>query len=360
MNDPITFQQMTAALSAAGEAYEVLPLQNGVSLVVTQRGGRVFGPFLAPDAASLYWTNPALASARTLESFVQAGEWNLGGERFWIAPEIQYNVRDRGDFWGTIAVPPAMDPGSYTLAAQPGGVCLQVAMTLRANTAPPGDKALTLERSIAPVADPLRALRNHADLLDGVTYAGYMQRATLRDTAPDAIMSEAWNLIQLNPGGQLIIPASPALQTTRYFNTVPAEARTVTDGAVRLRITGDVKYKVGYKAAHVTGRIGYFHAPDDGPAYLLVRSFPNNPSTVYIEEPPDDPGDTGDSIHVYNDDGATGGFGEMECHGQTIGGETGQSAQTDTFLLWMYAGPADRLRTIAVHLLGVHLLGVNL
>ena len=74
-----------------------------------------------------------------------------------------------------------------------------------------------------------------------------------------------------------------------------------------------------------------------------------------MEEPADRPGRRGDAIHVYNDDGMFGGFGELECHGQTIGGETGRSSSTDQMLLWVYVGPEHKLIEIATHLLDVEL-----
>lgn len=353
MNNHITYEQITTALDVAGQAYLMVMLQNGVRLIVTQRGGRVFGPFLSAEAESLYWVNPALANGNTLVQLVEDGEWNLGGERFWIAPEIQYNVPDRSDFWGTIRVPAQMDPGNYTLEQTRDEVCLRTTMTLEAFNLASGEKDLTLERVIRPLRDPLMAVQSYSELLQDVIYAGYMQRATLQEATHNTIMSEVWNLVQLYPGGTLIIPASPMLQATRYFNTLPADAQTVQDGALRMHITGDIKYKAGYKAAYLSGRMGYLNMLDDERGYLLVRSFPNNPSSVYIEEPPDQPGENGESIHVYNDDGAMGGFGEMECHGQTIGGETGLSSSSDAFILWMYVGPMDRLKTIAAYLLGV-------
>ena len=102
-------------------------------------------------------------------------------------------------------------------------------------------------------------------------------------------------------------------------------------------------------------RLAYFNHLDDGLAYLIVRDFFNNPSAAYIEEPAHLPGCRGHSVHVYNDDGKLGGFGEVECNGQTIGGVTGRSASTDQLALWLYVGTANKVREIALHLLGIEL-----
>jgi hypothetical protein len=86
-----------------------------------------------------------------------------------------------------------------------------------------------------------------------------------------------------------------------------------------------------------------------------VRSFFNNPSAPYAEEPSHSPGRRGHSIHIYNDDGNLGGFGELECNAQTIGGATGRSSSTDQVVLWLYVGSSNKVKEIALHLLGIEI-----
>jgi hypothetical protein len=57
--------------------------------------------------------------------------------------------------------------------------------------------------------------------------------------------------------------------------------------------------------------------------------------------------------HIYNDGGALGGFGELECFGQTIGGDTYRTASSDPMILWLYVGPEEQIEDISLHLLGV-------
>jgi hypothetical protein len=357
MNNRITYTQIIQRLEAVKQPYGLLPLHTDISIIITQYGGRVFGPFLSQEAKSIYWMNAAWADQDSFETYLQSGEWNIGGERIWIAPELQYAVRDRTNFGGSYALPPQMDPGTYTLdEPRHGQWRLRQQMTMDAYNLATGRKTLDLEILVQRVEDPLRGLSAYAQLLDGITYAGYEQIVTLAEHTHDDILSESWNLIQLNPGGQLIIPASPHLETTDYNRgPVPKEAHTVRGNHVRFHITGKNMFKVGYKSAHVTGRAAYLNTLDDDRAYLLIRSFTNNPSSVYIEEPDNQPGVMGDSVHVFNDDGSYGGFGEIECQGQTIGGTTGKSSSTDQFILWMYVGAVDKLKSIVTHLLGVTL-----
>lgn len=353
-----TLTQLRQTLDGAGELYHVLPLQGDACGLVTQRGARVLGLFPTPDSENLLWTNQAaLNSPESFRQFVAEGGWNLGGERCWIAPEIQYNVRDRNDFWGTLSVPPAIDPGSYSLTVSGDTVTFHQQINLTAYNTAAGTKQLDVRRAVRPIANPLHT---DAALLRGVLYAGYEQTAMLAELNDTPILSEIWNLVQVNAGGQLLIPCAPEIRASDYCGDVPDEARAVGFGDVphlRLPITGQRQYKVGYKAACMSGRMGYHHTLPDGRDYLLVRSFFNNPSSIYAEEPPDKQGETGHSVHVYNDGGqfSTGGvgFGEMECSGQTIG--AGRASSTDTFLLWAYVGAPDAIRRIAHFLLGVRL-----
>jgi hypothetical protein len=347
----ITFADVVQRLQERAIPYGTLALADRISLVICQRGGRILGPFQLPEGESLLWANPAFGERGAFGAFLAADGWNLGGERIWVAPEIQYGVRDRRDFWRTLALPPQMDPGDWKLAQDGDTYTLTQALTLEAHNIAHGHKTLHIARRIRPAADPLRALSGYAELTDGVTFAGYEHDVTLTETQTDEIMSETWSVMQLRPEGQLFIPATPVLEYSDYFEPIDAAYQTIDEHGARLRITGDRRYKVGYKAAHLFGRLGYAGRLVDGRTYLIVRTFFNNPSAPYTEEPPDQVGCRGHSVHVYNDGGMFGGFGELECNGQTIGGSTGRSSSTDPFITWFYLGPRDKIAVIATHLL---------
>jgi hypothetical protein len=354
VGDLLTRAALAARLAANGLRYGVLELQGGAAALVLERGGRVLGPFLDAQSGPLFWLSPALRDDAGFVRFLAAGEWNTGGDRTWIAPEIQFSVADRRDFWGTIALPPQMDPGAWALdEPEPGVWRLRQSLTLDAHNLATGEKSLAVERLLRAAPDPLASTRNYRTLVDGVTYSGYEQEVTLRETQRDAILSQGWNVVQLPPGGRVLVPATPDAEVTDYMELLDGEHLARSPHWLSFRLTGRRRYKAGVRAAHHFGRLAYLHPGEDGHAWLAVRSFFNNPSRPYAEEPPDRPGAHGDSIHVYNDGGAFGGFGEMECHGQTIGGATGISASTDTLSLWLYAGPPQRIAAIARALLGV-------
>lgn len=352
MTTALTYDQLAATLDAVGLTYAPLDL-GAARLLITQRGGRVFGPFFG-EAPGLFWMQPALAETERLVAFLRQREtgWNLGGERLWIAPEIQFTIRDRADFWGSYHMPSAMDPGKYALQAAQGVVRLAQQMTLDAYNLASGQTQLVAGVTLRPLPDPLRRVVDYAALVDGVQYAGYARVVRLAHAVPTTIMSGAWVLVQVNAGGTLIVPARPGAEVTTYMGDPVPAALTPADGAFRVPMTGDRQFKTGYRAAYLTGRLGYLHpgtGADD--AYLLVRGFDNDPSSIYPEEPPDQPGVNGDSVHLYNDDGGMGGFAELECQGRTLGGEAGLTEAVDTFSLWCYVGPLAKLEQIAARLL---------
>lgn len=353
MNNHVTMEQCIASLEANGLRYGLLELQNGVRAILTEYGGRILGPFQGEGEESVFWTSAALADSAALGRLTGERAWNIGGDRVWIAPEIQYNVRDRSDFWGSLALPPQMDPGSYALERLPGSAWrLSQALTLEAHNLAQGRKSLRVERMIRPAADPLRNLTNHTEVVEGVAYAGYEQTVTLTDLEPNTIVSEAWSLIQVNPGGQLWIPATTGVEVTDYYEPIDARHLQRHANMVCVQITGDRQYKIGLQAAQLFGRAAYVNASGKDDAILIVRSFFNNPSAPYVEEPAHLIGRSGHSVHVYNDDGNLGGFGEVECHGQAIGGALGRAASADQFLVWIYVGSKTKIDAILATLIG--------
>ena len=355
---PPSFEQLTRSLEARGLPYGVLALEDEVRLVLTERGGRLMGPFL-PDGTSVAWINPMLADAGSLGRFLESGDWNMGGDRIWIAPEVQYLATDRDRFNETCVIPEQMDPGSWTLARvdpDAGRWTLRQRASLEAYSLARGRKTVDVVRQVTPVPNPLRSLHGAGSLMAGVRYAGWEQAVALAETVADDIVSETWNVLQVRPGSTMLIPCSPRIEISEiggYRDPVPEAAKTVRGNHLRIGVTGDRQWKVGLRSAHLTGRLGCLVRPGSAEPCLLVRSFDNNPSALYAEESFDQPGNKGNSVHVYHDDGELGSFGELECNGQAIGGPTGRSTSTDTFTTWLFAGPAGSLREIAAHLLGI-------
>jgi len=349
----ITLQDMILRCQENRLAYYVMEIGGGARMLVLERGGRVFGPFY-DGGSSLYWANPAWREAGTFVAFLKSMNWNIGGDRVWIAPEIQFSVTDRADFWGTLRTSPAVDPGSYALDATADACILRQGMTLEAHNLAEGSTSLFLSDRIYPAGNPLRNLTACARLMEGVSYSGYAQEITLEQRTGGDICAEAWNLTQVMPAGNILIPAVPNAEFVDYYEPVDAQHMERIPRGLKLRASGQRRYKVGVKAAHVFGEIAYLSA-QEGVPFLYVKRFPNNPSAGYAEEPAHLPGVNGFSTHIYNDDGKGGGFSEMECNLQTVGGKTNRHASQDTVCNWFYRGEEEKLKHILAELTGIAL-----
>lgn len=349
----LSVEQVRQTLDSCKIKYSLMSLTDGFSLIITQHAGRIFA--FDENGHSLYWMNARLAHAEDFVNYLHAKEWNMGGERIWIAPEIQYNIRDRHDFWNTHSIPTDIDPAHYRLSEDNNKVKLSQDMSLEAFNISSGIKNLSIERIIRKIDNPLRDLKQFTDLMSEVHYAGYEQTVQLTETNDTSIYSESWNLVQLEPDGMLYLPVTASPEVATYFGNPPQDAISADNHCVRLAITGTQQYKVGFKSLMMTGRMAYLKIREDESASLLIRNFDNNPSAFYSEEPPDEVGKRGFSVHIYNDDGNIGGFGEMECSGQAIGADTGRHSSQDTFRMWLFTGKNQALETIAELLLGIDL-----
>lgn len=350
--------QVELRLRERGIGFESLAAGSGATLIVTERWGRAF--LFLPDGSPVFWLNEAWGDSGAFERFIASDSWNAGGERVWVAPEIQFHIRDRSDFWRSYHLPRAVDPGNWVIGRdERGHVRLSQTVVLQAFNAATGTVGLAVERWISPIPDPLRHIAEYGRLRSQLAYAGYAHTITFRllETAPDArsagrVGAQAWNLIQLYPGGEVLVPTASAARYTDYMEPVPPSFQQVRPNLVRVRITGDRRFKVGYCAACHFGRAGYLRRLSGRETSLVVRYFPNDPSAEYLEEPAGLPGHRGDSLYVYNDGGMFGGFGELECLGRAIGGETGRTSSSDEMLLWVYWGADDAVRSVASQLLG--------
>ncbi|MBK9123497.1 MAG: hypothetical protein IPM16_10330 [Chloroflexi bacterium] len=349
-----------AVLAAVGEDYHTLPLGAGAVALVTRRGGRVLGVFPPDGGANLLWTSSAFDSSEAFRAFTARTDgwaWNLGGDRCWIAPEISFNVRDRRDFAGTWQIPYAMDPGAYELGVNGDKVSLSANMSLTAyrHGAELGRARLRLVRTLLPSKDPLDV---GSQFGNSITYAGYEQYVTLSSLDSDLpVPVEMWNLVQLNAGGTLLIPVVGMVRSSTYVGSAPGFAQTTSGSVLHLPLDGRSQFKIGYKALCMTGRMGYLGSFPDSRAYLIIRNFFNDPANVYVEEPPDQPGNRGHSVHVYNDGGTSNNgqpFCEMECSGRSIGteGTVGRRTVSDALALWTYVGKRAQIDAVARDLLG--------
>mgnify|MGYP004443938549 CR=1 FL=1 len=346
-----TLSEVLGTFDACGLEYKRMQIGDGWEIVITRHGGHVFGPFHPDHPEGLFWTPESVKDPDAYRYLIENRIWNTGGDRVWIAPEIQFNIRDRSHFRETLDTPKTIDPGNFSMKCEGDAVYLAQEIDLTSYNTVTGTIHLDFSRAILKAEDPLRKLADHADYRKDVTYCGFEQILDLSCSGEGDIYAETWDLLQIRPKGTLFIPMYQPLRGTDHYEPA-GDHEALTDRGVTLRITGDSRYKIAYKAAHLTGRFGYLADSDTEDSCLIIINYPNNPSAMYSEEPPLIEGDTGYSIHIYNDDGNAGGFAEMECNLQTIGNPTGIRRSIDRLTKWIYAGKKESLRKMAKALLG--------
>ncbi len=346
----ISLKDMEARCAENGLKYAVMQAGANARILVLERGGRVFGPFFG-DGDGVLWASSAWRDPDEFRRLLADGEWNVGGDRVWIAPEVQFHIQDRTDPENSMRITKAVDPGTYRMKTLPDVCILEQDMKLQAYNLARGTAELHLQKSIRPAANPLHALSGYAELMNGVDYCGYLQELMLRFLKDSAISAEAWNITQIEPPGEILIPVTQEAEYADYYEPVDTQHMQRSDQAVWLKASGKRRYKVGFKAAHVNGDIVYF-GETGSTAYLYIKRFFNNPSAPYSEEPASLPGVSGFSTHVYNDDGNIGGFAELECNLQPVSGSGSRESSTDLVCNWFFKGPLQQLDKILLALTG--------
>ena len=347
----MTMQAILDVFAHCGLPCEVLEIGEGWQIIVTQHGGHVFGPFSEAYPEGVFWLPESIRDKEVYKKLVDERIWNTGGDRMWIAPEIQFNIKDRSRFRETLDQPKTMDPGCFTMRREGERVYLFQSLDLESYNTVTGTVHLEFGRMIQKAENPLRKLADAKELMEGLSYCGYEQVLDLQASSEQDIYAESWNLLQIRPKGTLFIPMYRPTRGTDHYEPA-GDHETCAENGVCLKITGDSRYKIAYKSAPLTGRFGYLADSENDNSYLIIINYPNNPSALYSEEPPLIEGDTGYSIHIYNDDGTSGGFAEMECNMQTIGKPTGLDRSIERVTKWIFAGPRDKLLAVAGVLLG--------
>lgn len=350
MNNHITFNQAKRMLESQNIGYEVLQLDGKWRAIVTRYGGRLLGPFADDQAESVLWITPAMKSEAEFKAFVENRAWCLGGERFWVNPELRFFCKAPELFDETYTVQEAIDPGHYALEAGPDGIHLS--MDVRLDDLNDGHvKEFSIHRRYAHAANPLQYIRSCRDLK--VDYCGYVQDVDLKDRSPEVKMYlEPWTVTQVNPDGRFVTPFFGEFDFVDYYTPV-REMQKLCDGYAELRVTGDRKYKVCYRSAQTFGRMGFVKEWGGG-WHLMIRNYYNDPSIPYCSEPWGDLGNRGCSTYYYNDDLSNGGFGEFEHGGATIGLNANRSESHNSSSLWFFFGSQEDIGKIMKTLLGVN------
>lgn len=342
-------RDLQKVLRGAGRHPETLAFRDGTRLLVLPHGGRLLGVFAAGSEENFYWTNPALDSVASAKAFFASSSWhNSGGDRTWLAPEVDVFLPKFPDLTA-YDQPRSLDPGNYRAVRKSGVLYLENKLTLR--LARSGRKVdLKMVKSFGPSPDPLRYER---DLdLKGVSYAGYAQFTSLAfagGRVPAGAQLGLWNLIQMPHGGELLLPTFSRSEPLHIFSTVgriPKSAVRVGEHLIRYRMDQRGEHKLSFRAAAMAGRAAYIHGQKDDWS-LVVRNFGVNPSGEYVDVPWNDPDWRGFAVQACNVCSGLGAFSELEYHIPGIGDGTGLSSCQDHAQVWAYRGPKKQILAIA-------------
>jgi hypothetical protein len=313
----------------------------------------VLGLFSAKSQDSFFWNNPHLEQNVTARSFLTSDGWhNTGGDRTWIAPEWETFYPDGTP--NAYLQPRTLDMSDYDVERTCGGCQFSRRMTLhlgRSNR----NISLRLTKWFGPADNPLRHEREMATVNAAVEYAGYTQRVTLQSTDDFADPQSGvgiWNLVQLPPGGEMLVPLYSRSTPQKCFGDIPADRVTIEDHVLRVRVDFSGSHKIAIKAAAVCGRAGYVYGHGDCWS-LVIRNFFVNPSGQYIDVQRQDPDDYGYAFQMCRvDEPQYGSFCELEYHAPAIGAPPDPTRSEDTSQLWAFRGRREAIDAIAHKLLG--------
>ncbi len=319
--------------------------------ILLGRGGHLLGPFDQTDGTGSFWLNPVWGNAAAFAEFLAGGNWNVGGLRLWLAPEIRFGVRDRNRYWETLTVQPGMEPdGSPVEVNERGDLRLDYRAKLQYYNPDAAAKTLRLQRRVRAVPNPLTGMAD--ENLVGLEYFGFAHDCRLSQETRDGNPAEVWNIVQVWGGGRALIPLLGEFAYADYYEPLPDSHLIAGERQVALTLDGKRRFKIGVASHCHFGRIGHLREVDGG-AELLVCSYYNDPSAHYAEQPAGEPARRGLSMHFYNDGGMFGGFGELEGNGRTIGVDGTPDDLEDSFSVWRYRGRKNAVAAAARLLLGI-------
>ncbi len=340
----ISLSAMVSRLQEQKIEYTILKLQENASLLITKKGGRIFGPFFNQATEGLLWAHPNWNDYQPFATMHTQQYWNIGGERLWLAPELFYNVEDETRPLETYRVHPLVDPGSYALNTTKSKATLTMEIP---------KLFLNVKRTVAAAGNPLRTLPQYTALMEGLSYCGYSHEITLEALNKKAKPSETWVIMQVPQGGKAIVPQLKGNHIGWYYHPDPPTLLQEESTCLALEMKPLHRYKIGIHSAFFAGRAAYVNQLDANHQSLLIRAHFSEPSSDYLERPFLHLEQRGFSFHLYNSGDAKEQFSEIESQGRSIDPAKERFSSTDQMLSWCFTGEKKQLMPIASLLLHI-------
>jgi len=306
------------------------PLMLGGRIYVLPFSGRVLGLF--PDTQNnVLWTNPKLEHPDSTQKLLTSGEWtNLGGDRTWISPEIELFIKDASRPMDSYKVPPAVDPGNYSIVSQKENEIILVNEMSVNFFRSKCKTSLVLQKRISQLHSPGFTLPS------GISAVGYELECTLSapGNVPGNIRPAIWNLLQVPPGGGVFVPLKNQNPPVHFFGRQAyRQTKDLVSASVPAAQEG---YKFSIHADDCCGMMLYLNSKCSKP-FMIVRQFKVHNAEEYFDVSFENPKQRGFPQQIYIDNGAFGGFGEMEHHSPAIIPKV-RNCVTDISTTWAFTG----------------------
>ncbi|MBD2862556.1 hypothetical protein [Paenibacillus oceani] len=341
-------------LSRSAQRFAVMEGVHGGQIVIVERGGRVWALTPATRIESAFWTNPAA---------LEQDAWNIGGDRTWISPELDY-FNDRANRY---RVPPELDPGDWSMTANAGEPFVKLEQDCTLHHRPSGKEIrIHLEKQLMTIPNPLLTNTSTAYVeLAGIGYIGYevRQRMTVSPLLPGegcqptpsqtaAGYCGLWSIMQVPAGGTAIVPTWGSTKPLVMFGNDRQIEVDAHPSGICLPYRGSHLYKLSFDALQSTGRFGYIRRLNERESNLVVRQFSVYPADLYADYPPGDTNCRGLCTQFFYDGGQLGGFGELEYHTPAVPIGT-HSFTSDRSQLYYFTGETGRIHALASLMLGI-------
>lgn len=277
---------------------EILNVGDGIDLLITNCGGRVYGPFI--DGYSMFdW----IPSKFEMEQSLRSGHWNIGGERVWLAPEYLFNFEDCDRIIETYFVDASYDPGCWNISKRKDTLVLYMSARIPM-TCGRGFVNIEIERSI-------EAFRMEGEL------ACWRQSVKVCESSRSGLPFIPWLVRQICPGGSAFFSSNMSLPGHPVFGEPVMDSIWPQDGCWNIRLSGDDFYKVSYGRSSVgSGACGYQISNGKGIIYQpILNDESAYPECVYV----DGEKQKSQCAAVFYDSGRFGAYGEIELYGHRQG-----------------------------------------
>jgi hypothetical protein len=333
-------------LEAQSIEYLELEHPGGRSVVVPAWGGRVI--FLGAGEQNRLWTSP---------DFRHNGLWpaNYGGMRSWLSPEGGPKGTYFSADWEAWSCPAQMDPGRYHVtAAEPRrAVRLDNAFEVETNDGTALSLTMGRDCSVGERPAAVGGAVGHV----GLDFAHRLQNNG-GQTLEQAV--DLWHLVQVVPGGVIVVPTRGQPGWRNYFEPIPADRYAEHADFLVVRINGAQRYKLGVPNTSATGGIAYLQPLPGGEAAAIVKRFAVEPGAVHCDRPQGKQEENGDVVQLYNHmTGGAEGFGEIECHSPAATLAPGEE-QSYAIRIDLVEGPEAEVRRAAGALLERDLSQISL